>query len=166
MEILKAIGKILLLIAITYFLVWLSNLLKVFDTSPDLILISVLLISLFIGESKGVTIGFLAGLVKDFVSITPIGFFSLIYTIVGFSTYLYKRYIYTSGVFSFPLMVLLSTLLKYLIVLILSLTLVPSSLSSIWLKILVETVYNTVISIPLHWLFRNFILPLLKVEQL
>lgn len=79
---------------------------------PDFLLLLVAYSALHNGTVTGVTVGFLVGLVFDFLSLAPIGLHSWIFTVLGFLYgTLYRRY-NIRHVF-FPLLLGLSaTLLK------------------------------------------------------
>ena len=57
---------------------------EVLPAFPDIAFIVFIFSSISLGSAKAQTIGFLSGLVLDFLSFAPLGFFSLIYAIIGF----------------------------------------------------------------------------------
>ncbi len=128
----------------------------IFDVKPDLTLILLVLFSVRRGAWIGQTSGFTAGLLEDFLSLSPLGFHSFIKTLTG---YLYGNIhgkIYIDPIF-FPLLfVLTASLLKGLLTLLLIL-IFQVSLSfegyfswRFWL----ETGYNLVLTPFLFFLYR------------
>ena len=53
------------------------------NVKPDFPLIMIILISNYLGSIKGQLIGFSAGLVEDFLSLSPLGFSALIKLVIG-----------------------------------------------------------------------------------
>lgn len=87
---------------------------------PDLMLIVCLYISLHNGIFLGETSGFFSGMMIDFLSSGPFGLNCLIRTIIGFLAGLLNRTVNTSG-FLIPMVLgICGTLLKYLLLLLVS----------------------------------------------
>ena len=80
--------------------------------TPDITLIILVYISLRYGSVNGQITGFTTGLMEDFLSISPLGFNSLIRCIIGFLTGLFHERLMMDPVL-FPIMsVSITTLIK------------------------------------------------------
>ena len=64
---------------------------------PDLVLIFVLFISLKEGSRKGEITGFAGGLLVDILSLAPLGFHCIVYTVVGFVSGLTEKNVSTES---------------------------------------------------------------------
>ena len=82
---------------------------------PDLALIILVFISLRTGSMIGQLSGFTAGLIQDFLSFPPLGFHSLIRTVIGFVYGLFQGALYIDALFMPILFVFSATLLKGLL---------------------------------------------------
>ena len=51
---------------------------------PDFAFVVLIFSSISLGSAKASTIGFISGMVLDFLSFSPLGFFALIYALVGY----------------------------------------------------------------------------------
>ena len=87
---------------------------------PDLMLIMLLFISIKNGSLTGEVTGFSSGLVIDFLSATPFGLNSLVRTIIGYIAGLFHLSLETSGIFSPAILGFIATIIKALLLLIIS----------------------------------------------
>lgn len=87
---------------------------------PDLLLIFTLYVSLHNGRLFGVTSGFVSGLILDFLSVSPFGLGCLLRTALGYIAGMFSKTLNMSGVFLPVLIGLCATLLKMLMILVIS----------------------------------------------
>lgn len=124
-----------------------SNLIALFDITPDLILLLVVLHSFHYGEFNGEIFGFIVGLAEDAMSGTLFGLNAFILALLCFLTSVYRKYIFVSDVISFLIFIMIATFLKYILYIVLSLLFGQGNYLS-WmtvLKLLGETFYNLLI---------------------
>jgi rod shape-determining protein MreD len=124
-----------------------SNLISLFDITPDMVLILVIIHSFHYGEVKGEIFGFVVGILEDAMSGTLFGLNAFILTLIGFLTSVYKKYIFVSDVISFLIYVMIATIIKYVLFIVFSLIFGQGNYLS-WmtvLKLLGEIVYNLLI---------------------
>jgi rod shape-determining protein MreD len=123
---------------------------------PDLILIFTVLNGIFIDSTFGMFFGFFAGLSIDIASYHVLGFYSLIYTLIGYSTSITKIFninnSVASGVFIFSLL-----LLKGIIFLIAGLLFLNKDFIIIYFRdrFLIEIIYTVIISFPVFLVYRK-----------
>jgi rod shape-determining protein MreD len=82
---------------------------------PDLLMIFLLFISLKGGSIRGEVVGFIGGLLIDILSLSPLGFHSLIYAVIGFSAGLTNKNVSTESLLTQVLFILLGLGAKYLL---------------------------------------------------
>ncbi len=132
---------------------------------PDLMLIMTLYISLHNGSMLGQTTGFASGLMIDFLSAGPLGLNALIRTIMGYLIGLLSQTLNTSGFFLPALYGLIVTIVKALILLIISFFfpngIVTYSLFSY--VFLFELIFNTLLT-PVLFAFLNIFSNILKLK--
>lgn len=124
-----------------------SNLIALFDITPDMILLLAVLHSFHYGETSGEIFGFVVGLVEDSMSGTLFGLNAFVLALICFLTSIYRKYIFVSDVISFLIFVVMATFAKYILYIVLSLLFGEGNYLS-WmtvLKLLGETVYNLLI---------------------
>ena len=165
-KVFASVALILLCSALTEAAI-LSNI-TVLPCVPDISLICVLYISMHNGRLLGETTGFLSGLFLDFLSAAPFGLNCLYRTVIGFIGGMFNKTINTEGIIVPALLGFLATLLKALMIAVISM-LYPNTVLSYnifsWM-FLIELGINTVLTpiiFKLLSLFKNFIL--LKPEK-
>ena len=138
-----------------------TTLLKKFPLNfiyPDIALI----ILVFFSNSKGVvagqTGGFIIGLAKDFLSLSPLGFNGFINTVIGFIFGNSKGKIFIDPIFFPMLMILIATLLKGLIAAVVSLVFLSPDVSPaiFTFKFAIELAQNCVCA-PFVFAFMKFV---------
>ncbi|MBP5156793.1 MAG: rod shape-determining protein MreD [Treponema sp.] len=87
---------------------------------PDLCLICVLFISLQNGKLFGEATGFFSGLCLDFLGAGPFGLNCLYRTVIGYLGGIFNKVIRTDGIFTPALLVLLASLVKALLLLLIT----------------------------------------------
>lgn len=93
----------------------LSNLAFLFVV-PDIVLICSVYFSLLNGKVIGQSTGFISGLFLDFISALPLGFNCLIRTIIGYLFGIFSNAVIISGILMPVLSVGIGTILKYLLI--------------------------------------------------
>lgn len=132
--------------------------LDLLGTRPDLALVLLMYLALYQGATAGQFAGFISGLTEDVLSIVPLGFFSLINTIIGFLLGLFKDKIDVNSAV-FPLVLIpVITVFKYLVIMLLSVLFsVYVDFSSIFsLKTILEIGFNLVFGLLLFMIFFFF----------
>lgn len=115
---------------------------------PDLVLICVLYFSIENGKLMGETTGFVSGLLLDFLSACPFGLNCLLRTILGYLGGLFNKTLNTDGFFVPALLGLCATIIKALLLWIISF-LYPSAVvayNPFTLLFLFELLFNTVLT--------------------
>jgi len=158
-EKIKIIFFTLFLMVIAYILQsTLFQIISIGGIKPDLSLIILVFISYRKGHVVGEVSGFFAGLIEDFISITPLGFHSIIKTLIGF---LYG-YIQGRVVIDFLLMpvlfVITATVMKIFSSWILSIifSLSEVRIQFFHLNTLIEILYNAVLTPLIFFLLNLF----------
>lgn len=127
------VSVLILLFTVIFESAILSNLLFL-PAVPDLLLIVSLYLSVHNGKVFGVSSGFVSGLLLDFLSVSPFGLNCLLRTIIGYVTGIFNKSLNMSGVFLPVLIGFLATMLKVLMVFVISVffpgSVVPYSLLS------------------------------------
>ena len=115
---------------------------------PDLLLICSVYFSLLNGRGMGEFSGFLSGLFIDFLSGTPFGFNCIFRTIIGYAIGWFGSSINYRGFFIPALTGLIATILKVLLIWVISLFFpaVSASYSIVSLPFLFELVANTLLT--------------------
>jgi rod shape-determining protein MreD len=97
-----------------------AQVIAIYGSLPELTLIALV----YYGNSRNKTIGqlagFLAGLTIDFLSAAPLGFFTFIYTAIGYAAGATKGKVYVDPIFTPLLMIAAAVLAKSIMVFILS----------------------------------------------
>jgi len=140
----------------------LSNI-TILPAIPDIVLICVLYFSIENGKLMGESTGFISGFFLDFLSACPFGLNCILRTIIGYIGGLFNKTINTDGFFIPALLGLCATIIKALLLWLISI-LYPSSVLSynpFTFSFLFELVINTILT-PLIFkflgLFHNSIL--------
>ncbi len=82
--------------------------------TPDIALILIVFFANRTGRMKGEITGFAAGLVEDFLSLSPLGFHAFIKTLIGYLVGLTRGKIFIDPVFMPLILITGATLFKYL----------------------------------------------------
>ena len=115
---------------------------------PDLSLVILVFIAVRTGNFFGQYAGFAAGIVEDFISLPPLGFYALIRTVIGFLYGLLQGAFYIDSLFMPIVLVVAATLIKGFLAFLISL-IFPISAGSITFfgaKFWVELGYNALIA--------------------
>ena len=141
------------------------NMISINGIKPDFSLIVLVFISYRKGCMVGQVSGFISGLLEDFISLTPIGFSSLIKAIIGFLYGLIQGSFIIDRIFIPMLFILIATILKGIFS---SLIATIFSLDYIVINIfhyntLIRIVYNAVLA-PLIFFLLN-ILRIFKISE-
>ncbi|WP_294429943.1 rod shape-determining protein MreD [uncultured Treponema sp.] len=123
-----SVSSLIILFFVVFETAILSNLM-VLPAVPDLLLIVTLFVSVHNGRLFGVSSGFLSGLFLDFLSASPFGLNCLLRTIIGYVAGLFNKTLNMGGIFLPILIGFLATLLKVLLVGMISFVFVDSVVS-------------------------------------
>lgn len=126
----------------------LFNGIAVLGVIPDISLIVILYTSNQNGSLTGQLSGFFAGIVEDFLSLSPLGFHALYKTVIGFICGKTKDTVFIDPVLMPMLIVLIGTILKGAFVLLISLFFsIPPGASNVFSShFWIEIIYNTVLA--------------------
>jgi rod shape-determining protein MreD len=114
---------------------------------PDLSLIVIIFIANRNGTISGETVGFAAGIVEDFLSLSPLGFHALLKTLVGFLTGMTFGVIFIGSLFMPMLMAGAATIVKNVLAAFLfAITSDPGVSTLFSLGTLIEICYNMVLA--------------------
>jgi rod shape-determining protein MreD len=135
------------------------------EVKPDLSLVILVFTALRTGALFGQYAGFAAGLVEDFVSLPPLGFYALIRTVLGFLSGLLHGGFYVDPLFMPVVLVVAATVLKGLLAWLLSLVFSLSAPVAAFLgaKFWIEVGYNALIA-PFAFALLNLI-KLYRVQE-
>lgn len=128
----------------------------VYGVIPDVILIIILFISLKEGSKWGEIFGFFTGMLIDFLSLSPLGFFALIYCTIGFIMGLTNRNVSTDSLLTQIVFLIMALLIKFAlsIFLIMLFSIETTSLSFISRNLPLEIAYSTII-VPFFFAITN-----------
>ena len=154
--------KIIINALIILFLVTLifSNYIRIIEVNgviPDFILILTVLNGFFNDPIFAMIFGFFSGLAIDISYYPLLGFYALIYTIIGYSTSV-SKVIYINNSMISSILILLYFLLKSLLYLVLGFFFLESEYIAAYFrpsKFFIELIYTITISIPLFLIYRN-----------
>ena len=139
----ESLVTITLMIGVIILQSTLLNIISINNVKPDLSLIILVFVSYRRGSLVGEVSGFAAGLVEDFISLTPLGFSSLIKTIIGFLYGLIQGSFVLDFIFIPIIFVTVATLIKGIISWILGFFFIPDALSNPFhYNILIEIGFN------------------------
>ena len=113
------VSVLILLCVVIFETAILSNMLFL-PAVPDLLLIVSLYLSVHNGKVFGVSSGFVSGLFFDFLSVSPFGLHCLLRTIIGYLMGVFNKTLNMNGVFLPVLIGFVATLMKVLLVFIIS----------------------------------------------
>ena len=132
---------------------------------PDLILISCIYLSLLNGRTYGQLNGFVSGLTLDFITGVPLGFNCILRTVISYIYGFFSTHIVITGIIVPVLTVSIGTLLKYVLVWLISLfytAINPASILSF--DFLFELIANTVLA-PFVFNFLSFFSGTLSIHK-
>ena len=135
------------------------------EVKPDLSLVILVFISLRTGALFGQFAGFTAGLIEDFISLPPLGFYALIRTVLGFLCGLLQGAFYVDPLFLPVVLVVAATVLKGLLAWLLSAVFSLSATAAAFLgaNFWIEVGYNALIA-PFAFALLNLI-KLYKIQE-
>ncbi|MCR4733684.1 MAG: rod shape-determining protein MreD [Treponema sp.] len=125
---------------------------------PDLVLICSLYFSLLNGKTYGEITGFISGLFLDFFTGVPLGFNCLYRTLIGYLYGLFSKNIILSGIFIPMLSVGIGTILKRILIFVISLLFPNTNLyvyGFITFEFLFEMLANIILA-PIIFKFLSF----------
>ena len=127
-----------------------------FNISPDFALIMLVFFSFRYGSGFGQFSGFAAGLLEDFLSLSPLGFNALIKTIIGFVSGLFHdRFVMDPILFPFVTLVIVTFLKGILSFLIIDVFNISISGSSVFSRLFfLELIINALLAPILFQLLR------------
>ena len=154
--------KIIVNALIILFLVTLifSNYIKIIEVNgviPDFILILTILNGFFLSPIFAMIFGFFSGLAIDISYYPLLGFYALIYTIIGYTTSI-SRIIYINNSLISSILIFIFFILKSLLFLILGFFFLELEYIAAFFrpsKFFVELIYTLIISIPFFLIYRN-----------
>lgn len=127
---------------------------------PDLSLIIIVFIALRKGKNAGQSLGFITGLVEDFLSLpVPVGFSALIKTVIGFLYGLFKGRMFIGPILMPVLIILVATIIKIVLAIVVSFIFPLNGVSFLSFRLLLEIVYNCFFAPFIFWflnLFKTF----------
>ena len=133
--------------------------LQVQDVRPDFTLLLLVFFAHQLGPMEGKLMGFVVGMVMDVLGIAPLGFHSLIYTIIGHMYGTTRGKMYVDAITMPALFAFSATLISLLISLIITILFMPERVSSlISLSVLLQ--------IGIHILMAPFVYGLLRLFKL
>jgi rod shape-determining protein MreD len=158
--------RILVYIAILYFLILfqttIADYIKIFDIKPNLILVFIISVALLRGRMEGACIGIAAGFLMDIFSGGIFGVYMLAGLYAGFANGSVNQRLYRENYLVVVFFTFITTILFEMLVYFLN-AFIFNTGARIQMKtdvlfamknvILPETIYNSIISIPLYTLF-------------
>ncbi|MCX8029233.1 MAG: rod shape-determining protein MreD [Brevinematales bacterium] len=126
--------------------------LKVFGFFPDLLLILVIYYSFKVGTSQGIVFGAILGVFVDILSGSTIGTHTIVFSTVALMVEFFRTIFIFEMVFTLPVVSFLSTLIKYIILFLVSIVFSAVSLGNWYLVMFIEGVINFVFAFPMAWL--------------
>ena len=155
----KKIGFNFIIISILIALIYSKyiEIIEIKNVLPDIFLILIVFNGIFNGSMFAMIFGFASGLALDISSYPLIGFYALIYTIIGYSTSVTKLF-YINNYFLSSVFIFIYILLKSLIFLIIGLIFFNSEevLHFFKNRFLIETIYTILVSIPFFLIYNRF----------
>jgi len=122
---------------------------------PDFVLILLVLMSNNMGSIKGQLLGFSTGIVEDFLSLSPLGFNSLIKAIIGYLAGITSGKIFFDPILVPMIFVFLGTLIKNFLMYLLLSIFIPEKAGFIFTSaLLIEISLNTIITPVLYLLLK------------
>ena len=129
---------------------------EVNNVLPDIFLILIVFNGIFNGPLFAMIFGFASGLALDISTYPLIGFYALIYSVLGYSTSLTKLF-YIENPLSSSILILIFIILKSIIFLITGLMFMESDFVANYFTrmFLIETVYTLLIAIPIFLIYKK-----------
>ena len=93
---------------------------EIADSAPDLVLVALVFLANKNGPMVGQVSGFAAGIVLDVMGLAPLGFYALIYVLIGALFGLTRGKMFVDPIFIPVLLVIVATLVKALIALLIA----------------------------------------------
>ncbi|HNZ25871.1 MAG TPA: rod shape-determining protein MreD [Spirochaetota bacterium] len=149
-------GIVLVVITALYF-TRVINVISIKDVLPDFLLILTIFNGIFISPTFGIIFGFSAGILYDVQTLSIIGINSIIYSTVGYLTFIpIKRVEIDNSIIS-SIIVFIFIIVKLIIFLILSAIFRDNSEIALYFKnvFVIETIYTLVISIPIFYIYKK-----------
>jgi len=131
---------------------------RVYGFFPDLLLIFVLSYTFKVGVTGGIIFGSILGIVVDILSSAIIGTHIMIFATVAYLVEFYSKIFVYESPFTLPVVSLLSTFVKYLVLFSQSLIFHNISISNVMLVMVIESVINFVFAFPMIWVNNKIIL--------
>jgi rod shape-determining protein MreD len=127
------------------------------DVEPDIFLILVVFNGIFNGSFFGMIFGFFSGLMLDILSWPMMGFYSFIYTIIGYSTALVEKRIDIENPLVSSIFITLQYLFKCIIFLFAGLIFLSQGDVANFFKnqFLIQAVYTILLAIPVFLIYRK-----------
>lgn len=160
-----AVSAVMLLIFALFESAILSNLVML-PAVPDFLLLCVVYLSVQNGRLYGSSIGFISGLLIDFLSLCPFGLHCLLHTIIGYVAGFFHKTLNISGIILPMLLGAISTLVKVVVIFIISLF-YPSAIrapSLFSLAFLCELILNSLFT-PVVFSFLGFFKTILLLDS-
>ena len=129
------------------------------EIRPDFTLLLLVFFAHQLGTMEGKIIGFLAGLMMDMLGMAPLGFHSLIYTLIGHLFGLTRGKVYVDTLTIPVIFAIAATLITIFSSFIISIIFLPVRLSSVFS-------IGVLIQIGMHAVLAPFIFALLRVFRL
>jgi rod shape-determining protein MreD len=129
---------------------------EIFNVLPDIFLILTVFSGIFGGPLFAMIFGFASGLALDISTYPLIGFYALIYTVIGYSTSLIKLF-YIDNILSSSILILIFIILKSIVFLITGLIFMESDFVANYFArmFLIETLYTLIIAIPIFLIYKK-----------
>lgn len=124
---------------------------------PDLLLILTVFVGIFNGGYFGMIFGFFIGFALDLFNFPLFGFYSLIYTIIGYSTSIFENKIDVENPLVSSIIILIELFLKALLFLFIGLMFLESGIVKHYFKskFLIEIIYTILVSIPVFLIYNK-----------
>lgn len=124
---------------------------------PDLLLIFTVFNGFYYGSTYGMFFGFFSGLAFDVCTYSLLGFWALIYCVIGYLTGV-SKIIYIDNPLISSIVLLLFNILKYFIYILIGLMFINSDsvFNYVFHNFLIETLYTILISIPIFLIYKYF----------
>jgi rod shape-determining protein MreD len=134
--------------------------LRVDRVAPDLMLLLAICAGLFGGARQGVLVGFAAGLLSDFWLITPLGLSALTFCLVGYLVGALRETLVPEGWVLVPVLAFVATAVGVIgfvgIGEVVGQTqLIAGGRSMLVRTVVIESVLNTVASLPVAWIYAR-----------
>ncbi|OHD07718.1 MAG: rod shape-determining protein MreD [Spirochaetes bacterium GWD1_27_9] len=135
----------------------LINFIGIYNVIPDILLILVVFNGLFFGSMFGMVFGFCAGLAYDFSTYPLIGFYALIYLIIGVSTSVPEKKIDIEHFFVTVVLLFIFFILKALLFLVIgSIFLKPQEIYYYFKDVFViQLLYTIGLSFPIFLIYKK-----------